>query len=743
MGPTRMLLAKPVIAAVEGYAVAGGLELALWCDLRVAARDAVFGVFCRRWGVPLIDGGTVRLPRLIGHSARARPDPHRARRRGRGGAAHGSRQPAHRARRARSTTRRRARRTSSRALPADVHAHRPAVRPTSSGRSRSTTRWRTSSRAAPTTLDAGEPARAARFVGGAGRHGATRTSIGRPTLDRPGRAAIAPQRPMPGPRAPHRRRDHEPPGRHRDRRTRRSPTAADADARAAASGSVVVVDGDRAGRHPHRARPRAHRRRGRRRRHRRPSRDWMTADPDSRRARRRRHRRRSPASPSTATATSRWSTTSGSSASSRCATSCASRRSSRSRTSRTRSRAASRASSSPRPTIGDVRGLEGFYHYRQYNAVELAEKRSLEDVWYLLFEGDAADARASATRSTPRSRRCARSRPTSQARAARRSRGAAPTRRRSTCCARRCRCSARRSASGRRSTSTPPSCATQALQVCAVVPTLLIALYRLQHGLRVDRPRPRPRLRGELPLHADAARCPTPEHARGVEQYLISTIDHGFNASTFTARVITSTGADLAAAVVGAIGALSGPLHGGAPSRALDMLDAIGTIDNADAVAPRRGRARRPAHGLRPPRLQDRRPALGACCAASPSGSAAPKVEFAKHDRAQADRGARRAQAGPQALHERRVLRRRRDGHAAACPARCSRRRSRRAGSIGWSRAHPRAGGRQPADPPERAVRRARRRRSPSPTPPEPRPEPGPADPAEGRGPCAPVYRQC
>jgi enoyl-CoA hydratase len=68
MGPTRLVLSKPVIAAVEGYAVAGGLELALWCDLRVAADDAVFGVFCRRWGVPLVDGGTVRLPRLIGHS---------------------------------------------------------------------------------------------------------------------------------------------------------------------------------------------------------------------------------------------------------------------------------------------------------------------------------------------------------------------------------------------------------------------------------------------------------------------------------------------------------------------------------------------------------------------------------------------------------------------------------------------------------------------------------------------------
>ncbi len=68
MGPSRMLLGKPVIAAVEGHAVAGGLELALWCDLRVVASDAVFGVYCRRWGVPLIDGGTVRLPRLIGHS---------------------------------------------------------------------------------------------------------------------------------------------------------------------------------------------------------------------------------------------------------------------------------------------------------------------------------------------------------------------------------------------------------------------------------------------------------------------------------------------------------------------------------------------------------------------------------------------------------------------------------------------------------------------------------------------------
>jgi enoyl-CoA hydratase len=68
MGPTRLTLGKPVIAAVEGFAVAGGIEMALWCDLRVAAEDAIFGVFCRRFGVPLCDLGTVRLPRLLGHS---------------------------------------------------------------------------------------------------------------------------------------------------------------------------------------------------------------------------------------------------------------------------------------------------------------------------------------------------------------------------------------------------------------------------------------------------------------------------------------------------------------------------------------------------------------------------------------------------------------------------------------------------------------------------------------------------
>jgi citrate synthase len=117
-----------------------------------------------------------------------------------------------------------------------------------------------------------------------------------------------------------------------------------------------------------------------------------------------------------------------------------------------------------------------------------------------------------------------------------------------------------------------------ALRLSAVTPTLLTALYRLHHGLEPVPPRSDLgwadnylwMLHGE---RADAA------HVRAIEQYLILTVDHGFNASTFTARVIASTGADLGAALVGAIGAMSGPLHGGAPSRALDLLDEIGPLD--------------------------------------------------------------------------------------------------------------------------------------------------------------------
>ncbi|MFJ7047214.1 citrate synthase/methylcitrate synthase [Streptomyces sp. NPDC101112] len=230
--------------------------------------------------------------------------------------------------------------------------------------------------------------------------------------------------------------------------------------------------------------------------------------------------------------------------------------------------------------LGDVRGQEGFYHYRQYSAVELAQTRGFEDVWHLMIHGELPDAarRAAFTAEVGPLRRLpddvrialpaiaaasAHSGPLSGLRTALSllgaSKGFRPVydldqdRRRA-----------------------------DALAASAAVPTLLTALYRLGQGLDPVEPR------DDLPYAANylymlTGTEPDPWAARAIEQYLISTIDHGFNASTFTARVITSTGADVAACLVGAVGALSGPLHGGAPSRALDTLDAIGTPDRIDA----------------------------------------------------------------------------------------------------------------------------------------------------------------
>jgi citrate synthase len=228
-------------------------------------------------------------------------------------------------------------------------------------------------------------------------------------------------------------------------------------------------------------------------------------------------------------------------------------------------------------TIGDVRGKEGFFHYRQYSAVELAEKRSLEDAWHLLFRGELPDATAAAAFAAEvRQRRalppgldtvlpavCRRGAPLDVLRTAVSLLGAEL---------------------GWRPTHDigPEELADQALGLCAVVPTILAAAHRLRGGKAPVEPR------DDLGFAANylfmlTGSEPRPEHARAIEQYMILTIDHGFNASTFTARVVTSTGADLGAAIVAAIGALSGPLHGGAPSRALDMLDAIGTPDRAEA----------------------------------------------------------------------------------------------------------------------------------------------------------------
>ncbi|MFI9827203.1 citrate synthase/methylcitrate synthase [Streptomyces sp. NPDC051913] len=229
--------------------------------------------------------------------------------------------------------------------------------------------------------------------------------------------------------------------------------------------------------------------------------------------------------------------------------------------------------------IGDVRGVEGFYHYRQYSAVELARTRSFEDVWHLLVHGTLPDAARSAAfaaetaalRRLPEGVRAAlpaiasagtASGPLAGMRTALSLLGAANGLR-----------PVYDIDADRRRQDT--------IVATAAVPTLLTALHRLGRGLEPVEPREDLSYAANY-LYMLTGSEPEPRQARAIEQYLISTVDHGFNASTFTARVITSTGADVAACLVGAVGALSGPLHGGAPSRALDTLDAIGTPDRID-----------------------------------------------------------------------------------------------------------------------------------------------------------------
>ncbi|MBG7699151.1 citrate synthase/methylcitrate synthase [Streptomyces sp. MC1] len=230
--------------------------------------------------------------------------------------------------------------------------------------------------------------------------------------------------------------------------------------------------------------------------------------------------------------------------------------------------------------IGDVRGREGFYHYRQYPAVDLARTRSFEDVWHLLVHGNLPDARrgaafaaeTAALRGLPDDVRAA----LPAIAAAGRSSGPLAGLRTAL--------SLLGAAQGFRPVYDIDADRRRAdtVAACAAVPTLLTALYRLGRGLDPVEPREDLSYAANY-LYMLTGSEPEPRRARAVEQYLISTIDHGFNASTFTARVIASTGADVAACLTGAVGALSGPLHGGAPSRALDTLDAIGTPDRIDA----------------------------------------------------------------------------------------------------------------------------------------------------------------
>jgi citrate synthase len=228
-------------------------------------------------------------------------------------------------------------------------------------------------------------------------------------------------------------------------------------------------------------------------------------------------------------------------------------------------------------TVGDVRGREGFFHYRQYSAVELAERRSLEDVWHLLFRGELPDLDASHAFAEAVGRRRVMPPGLSTLLPALAQRGAPLD-------VLRTAVSLLGAELGWRPTHDidTDELYEQALNLCAVVPTILAATHRLASGLEPVEPRRDLGVAANY-LYMLTGVEPTEQHARAIEQYMILTIDHGFNASTFTARVVTSTGADLGAAVVAAIGALSGPLHGGAPSRALDMLDAIGTADRAEA----------------------------------------------------------------------------------------------------------------------------------------------------------------
>jgi citrate synthase len=228
--------------------------------------------------------------------------------------------------------------------------------------------------------------------------------------------------------------------------------------------------------------------------------------------------------------------------------------------------------------LGDVRGREGFYHYRQYSAPDLAATRTLEDVWYLLLDGelptraerDAYTGRIAALRVLPDELLAM-----------------LP----SVAASSRVPLAGLRTALSQLAAmedmpqtydADAATIKANAMRLSAATPVLIAALHRLSIGEQPIAPRIDLGHAANYLFMIDGV-VPDAARARAIEQYLILTVDHGFNASTFTSRVVTSTGADVGSAVVAALGALSGPLHGGAPSRALDTLDAIGSPENTEA----------------------------------------------------------------------------------------------------------------------------------------------------------------
>lgn len=224
-------------------------------------------------------------------------------------------------------------------------------------------------------------------------------------------------------------------------------------------------------------------------------------------------------------------------------------------------------------TIGDVRGDEGFYHYRGHAAPELARHEPFEAVWHLVHHGrlpEAADLEAF-RRETAALRTLS---PDVLAALPHIAAAGAPM------AALRTAVSLAGQDAGSWLTRSDEQRRRDGLRLTALMPTLVAALWRTRQGLEPLAPDPSLGVAADYLRMVTGAR-PSPQAAKAVEQYLILTIDHGFNASTFTTRVVTSTGADLTGAAVAGIAALSGPLHGGAPSRVVEMLRAIGTIDRA------------------------------------------------------------------------------------------------------------------------------------------------------------------
>jgi Citrate synthase len=229
-------------------------------------------------------------------------------------------------------------------------------------------------------------------------------------------------------------------------------------------------------------------------------------------------------------------------------------------------------------TIGDVRGDGGFFHYRQYDATRLARTRSFEEVWHLLVCGSLPD-RGQLTAWTERTSKAATVPDALAAQLISVMRASAGT---DPLVTLRTALSAYGSLVGDRPLwdSDEPTKAVAAIRGAAVVPWLVAAAYSLAHDEQPRRSRPELGHVGNY-LWLVTGVDPEPDHVAALTRYLILTIDHGFNNSTFTARTVASTGADLTACLVAGIGSLSGPLHGGAPSRALDALDEIGTADRA------------------------------------------------------------------------------------------------------------------------------------------------------------------